>query len=166
MRVNIIAAVSKNGFIGKDLDIPWKAKGEQLLFKALTYNQTIIVGRKTIESMGFLPDRKYIVVTSKPSDLNDKFQGRYNGCIAQFVPNPVTAMKFAKEHLGLNQVFVCGGGQIYHQTIHKADAVHRSVIDIEVDGNVEFPPIPAHLKLVYHQDFESNINYRYEVWTK
>ncbi|HBT0424663.1 TPA: dihydrofolate reductase [Klebsiella pneumoniae] len=63
MKVSLMAARAKNGVIGCGPDIPWSAKGEQLLFKALTYNQWLLVGRKTFESMGPLPNRKYAVVT-------------------------------------------------------------------------------------------------------
>ncbi|WP_185935310.1 dihydrofolate reductase [Acinetobacter baumannii] len=63
MKVSLMAAKAKNGVIGCGPDIPWSAKGEQLLFKALTYNQWLLVGRKTFESMGALPNRKYAVVT-------------------------------------------------------------------------------------------------------
>ncbi|MGQ9093919.1 dihydrofolate reductase, partial [Klebsiella pneumoniae] len=63
MKLSLMAAISKNGVIGNGPDIPWSAKGEQLLFKAITYNQWLLVGRKTFESMGALPNRKYAVVT-------------------------------------------------------------------------------------------------------
>nr|BCT22993.1 hypothetical protein [Klebsiella pneumoniae] len=46
MKISLISAVSENGVIGSGPDIPWSVKGEQLLFKALTYNQWLLVGRK------------------------------------------------------------------------------------------------------------------------
>ena len=63
MKISLIAAQSENGVIGNGPEIPWSAKGEQLLFKALTYNQWLLVGRKTFESMGILPNRKYAVIS-------------------------------------------------------------------------------------------------------
>ncbi|EKI9601897.1 TPA: dihydrofolate reductase, partial [Escherichia coli] len=63
MKISLISAVSENGVIGSGPDIPWSVKGEQLLFKALTYNQWLLVGRKTFDSMGVLPNRKYAVVS-------------------------------------------------------------------------------------------------------
>jgi len=63
MKLSLMAAKSQNGIIGNDPDIPWRAKGEQLLFKAMTYNQCLLVGRKTFESMGSLPNRKYAVIS-------------------------------------------------------------------------------------------------------
>ncbi|WP_438826855.1 dihydrofolate reductase [Salmonella enterica] len=71
LKVSLIAAKAKNGVIGCGPDIPWSAKGEQLLFKALTYNQWLLVGRKTFESMGALPNRKYAVVTRSGWTSND-----------------------------------------------------------------------------------------------
>ncbi|MDZ7084297.1 dihydrofolate reductase, partial [Escherichia coli] len=56
MKISLISAVSENGVIGSGPDIPWSVKGEQLLFKALTYNQWLLVGRKTFDSMGVLPN--------------------------------------------------------------------------------------------------------------
>ncbi|HFE7148899.1 TPA: dihydrofolate reductase, partial [Klebsiella michiganensis] len=46
MKISIMAAVSENGVIGSGLDIPWHVQGEQLLFKAMTYNHWLLVGRK------------------------------------------------------------------------------------------------------------------------
>ncbi|HFL8686834.1 TPA: dihydrofolate reductase, partial [Escherichia coli] len=65
LKISLISATSENGVIGNGPDIPWSAKGEQLLFKALTYNQWLLVGRKTFDSMGVLPNRKYAVVSRK-----------------------------------------------------------------------------------------------------
>ncbi|CAM3083374.1 dihydrofolate reductase [Moritella viscosa] len=63
MKLSLMAAKSQNGIIGNGPDIPWRTKGEQLLFKAMTYNQCLLVGRKTFESMGSLPNRKYAVIS-------------------------------------------------------------------------------------------------------
>ena len=63
MKLSLIAAVAENGVIGSGSNIPWQAKGEQLLFKAMTYNQWLLVGRKTFESMGKLPNRKHAVTS-------------------------------------------------------------------------------------------------------
>ena len=72
MKLSLIAAVSKNRIIGSGPDIPWHAKGEQLIFKAMTYNHWLIVGRKTFESMGELPNRKYAVISSqRKADISE-----------------------------------------------------------------------------------------------
>jgi dihydrofolate reductase (trimethoprim resistance protein) len=151
-----MAAKSKSGVIGNGPDIPWSAKGEQLLFKAITYNQWLLVGRKTFESMGALPNRKYAVVTR-----------------SNFTSNNENVLVFASIEAALNQlekiadhVIVSGGGEIYKSLISKVDTLHISTIDIEAEGNVVFPEIPDTFKLVFEQDFESNINYCYQIWKR
>ena len=52
VKISLMAAKARNGVIGCGSDIPWNAKGEQLLLKAITYNQWLLVGRKTFEAMG------------------------------------------------------------------------------------------------------------------
>ena len=65
-----------------------------------------------------------------------------------------------------DHVIVSGGGEIYKSLISKVDTLHISTIDIEAEGNVVFPEIPDTFKLVFEQDFESNINYCYQIWKK
>ncbi|WP_258962996.1 dihydrofolate reductase, partial [Klebsiella pneumoniae] len=91
-------------------DIPWSAKGEQLLFKALTYNQWLLVGRKTFESMGALPNRKYAVVTRSGWTSNDD-----NVVVFQSIEE---AMDRLAEFTG--HVIVSGGGEIYRETLPMA----------------------------------------------
>ena len=63
MSLNLIVAHDKNKVIGNGLNIPWDIKGEQKLFKELTENNIVIMGRKTYESIGKkLPDRINIVI--------------------------------------------------------------------------------------------------------
>ncbi|AQZ79899.1 Dihydrofolate reductase type 1 (plasmid) [Enterobacter cloacae] len=65
-----------------------------------------------------------------------------------------------------DHVIVSGGGEIYKSLISKVDTLHISTVDIERDGDIVFPEIPDTFKLVFEQDFESNINYCYQIWQK
>ena len=156
MILSLMAAKSDNNVIGNNADIPWKAEGEQLLFKAMTYNQWILVGRKTFEAMGKLPDRKYAVVSGS---LDEKIDGDL--CFFKTIDS---AIEYLEKNADL--VVVSGGGQIYHEFISKVDVIHLSVIHCEVEGNVFFPEIPEEFKMVFSQDFKSNINYTYQIWSK
>lgn len=156
MKVSLIAAKSTNNIIGNGPDIPWSAKGEQLLFKAMTYNHWLLVGRKTFESMGVLPNRKYAVVSRQglePENDNIKVFASID-----------EAMEFLSKTTA--HVFVSGGGQIYQSMIEKSDTLHLSTIKKEVVGDVSFPPIPKNFELVFEQEFESNIDYNYQIWRK
>ncbi|EOV4936666.1 trimethoprim-resistant dihydrofolate reductase DfrA14 [Shigella flexneri] len=156
MKVSLIAAKAKNGVIGCGPDIPWSAKGEQLLFKALTYNQWLLVGRKTFESMGALPNRKYAVVTRSGWTSNDD-----NVVVFQSIEE---AMDRLAEFTG--HVIVSGGGEIYRETLPMASTLHLSTIDIEPEGDVFFPSIPNTFEVVFEQHFTSNINYCNQIWKK
>ena len=156
MKLSLMAATSKNGIIGNGPDIPWSAKGEQLLFKAITYNQWLLVGRKTFESMGALPNRKYAVVTRSNFSTNDE-----GVMVFSSIQDALLNLEEITDH-----VIVSGGGEIYKSLISKVDTLHISTVDIERDGDIVFPEIPDTFKLVFEQDFESNINYCYQIWQK
>src|SRR5690606_4533132 len=123
-----MAAISKNGVIGNGPDIPWSAKGEQLLFKAITYNQWLLVGRKTFESMGALPNRRYAVVTR-----SDFTSSNENVLVFPSIDAALNELEKITDH-----VIVSGGGEIYKSLISKVDTLHISTIDIEPEGDVVF----------------------------
>jgi len=152
-----MAAVSRNGVIGNGADIPWQAKGEQLLFKAMTYNQWLLVGRKTFESMGVLPNRNYAVVSRSGQCQGDDDRVK----VFSSVESALAQLPQFTDHL-----FVAGGGEIYRQLIDRVDTVHRSIIDLEASGDVTFPALPADMKQVFEQRFESNVDYCYQIWSR
>ena len=156
MIISLMAAKSDNNVIGNNAEIPWKAEGEQLLFKAMTYNHWLLVGRNTFEAMGKLPNRKYAVVSRSLEEQTD-------GDVC-FFKSIDAALKYLAGKTDL--VVISGGGQIYASTISMVDVIHLSVIHCEAKGNVIFPEIPKEFKMVFSQDFKSNIDYTYQIWTK
>lgn len=160
MKLSLMAAVSKNGIIGNGPDIPWQAKGEQLLFKAITYNQWLLVGRKTFESMGVLPNRNYAVISRSSAEaIAGADAAQVN--VYTSVEEALAALEPVTEH-----AIIAGGGEIYSRTIEQADTLHISEIDIAPEGDVSFPPIPAAFNKVFEQRFESNIDYCYQIWRR
>ena len=153
MSLKLIAARSLNNVIGNDSEIPWKAKGEQKLFKRITMDSTLIMGRKTFESIGRpLPGRSTIVI-SRNQDLV------IPGC--EVAGNLEKAIEAA--NLTNKPVFVAGGGEIYAQALPLATEVHLTTIQCEVDGNIFFPDFPvSEFKLLEEEMFNSNIDYLYQ----
>jgi len=151
-----MVAVSENGIIGNGSDIPWKAKGEQLLFKAITHNQWLLVGRKTFEAMGVLPNRKYAVVSR-----GNHIVGSENVLVFPSIEGALEELAQRTEH-----VIVAGGGEIFEALITQADTLHLSVIHTQAIGDISFPEVPDNYKMVFEQFFESNINYTYQIWQK
>lgn len=159
MKLSLMAAVARNGIIGNGPDIPWHAKGEQLLFKALTYGQWLLVGRKTFESMGVLPNRKYVVVSRAGFDYTAA-----EGETVLHAPDIDSALSTLATQT--DHAFVAGGGEIYRRLIDRVNTLHISTIDIEPTGDVRFPDIPDSFSPVFSQAFTSNINYHYQIWQR
>lgn len=153
MKLSLIVAKSENNVIGDGANIPWNAKGEQLLFKAMTYNQWLLVGRKTFESMGPLPNRKYAVVSR-----SDMIQKNENVMVFTSIDHALNELPSFTDNL-----FISGGGQIFDSTVGMVDTIHLSTIHIKVSGAVFFPEIPRCFKSVFTQSFKSNIDYTYEI---
>jgi dihydrofolate reductase len=147
----IIAAQSENRVIGRGLEIPWQVKGEQLLFKKITMDGTLIMGRKTYDSIGRpLPGRITIVV-SRDRQLH------LAGC------QTATSLDAAIELAGETErpIFISGGGELYRQAMPLADVLHLTTIHLEVSGDIFFPEVPEAFKLLEEKHYSSNINYTY-----
>lgn len=156
MKIGMMAAMAENRVIGNDSKIPWKVKGEQLLFKAMTFNQWLLVGRKTFEAMGILPDRKYAVVSRL--GIRTLAEG-----VVVF-PSIDNALSWLGKNTDL--VMVAGGGEVYKQCIRIADTIHLSTIRMSAEGDTYFPDIPPDFTLAFEQNFVSNEHYTYQIWER
>ena len=154
MKISLIAAISENYVIGHNNAIPWLVSGEQLMFKALTYNKDLLVGRRTFEEIKHLPDRRFAVLTS-----DSKYH--YGTHTFNSVENALKDMPKYTDHL-----IVVGGGSVYRKLIHHVDVIHLTIIHTWVNGNVFFPRIPEYFECVFEQKFESNIDYTYRILTR
>lgn len=128
MKIILIAAMAKNRVIGRDNTIPWHIPGEQQHFKALTLGHTLIMGRKTFESIGrALPGRKTVVISRNP-------EYRAAGCLV--TPSLTEAIALCPE---TETIFIAGGGEIYREGLELAEAIYLTVLDREVEGDILFP---------------------------
>ncbi|WP_300671056.1 dihydrofolate reductase [Desulfoluna sp.] len=156
MKVSFIVAVADNGVIGDGADIPWQIEGELSLFKAMSYHHSVLMGRKTWESIGRpLPGRKIIVLTRNPA---------YEAPGCQVCTTLDEALTMGCK--GGRRLVVAGGGEIFKATLPFADTLHISHIHTEVAGDVLMPEIPAVFKPVFSQDFPADIPYTYTIYLK
>ena len=132
MKKTIIVASSENGGIGKDGAIPWKLKDDLAFFKETTMGHTLIMGRKTFDSIGFpLPGRRSIVVTRRADFLAE-------GC---HVVNSLREAFALAEEKGEEEVFVAGGGEIYQQTIDLVEKIYLTRVHAIIEADSFFPEI-------------------------
>ncbi len=136
IKVSLVAAVARNGVIGRDGELPWRLSSDLKRFKANTIGRPVIMGRKTFQSIGkALPGRENIVVTR---DRSFQTEG------VTVVADIAEALRLAKAKAaadGANEVCVIGGGEIYRQTIDNADRLVVTYVEAQVDGDTRFPVI-------------------------
>ncbi len=136
MRISLVVAVSENGVIGAGGDMPWRLSSDLKQFKQITLGKPVVMGRKTFESIGRpLPGRVNIVVSR---------QTGYHIAGATVVRNVASGMAFATKaahDAGGDEVCVIGGGEIYRQTLDKADRVYKTEVHVRVEGDTYFPAL-------------------------
>lgn len=134
----LIAAITENYAIGKDNDMIYHISEDLKYFKKVTMGSTIIMGRKTFESIGKpLPGRHNIIVTKGHVDIPEIPENT----TVEVISDLKSIIKRAKE--SEDKYFVIGGGEIYRQTIGYADMLYITVIRETVkDADVFFPLIP------------------------
>ena len=130
--VTLIAAVGRNGVIGADNDMPWHLPEDFAFFKRTTMGHPMVMGRKTFDSIGrVLPGRRTIVVTRQADWSHSEVETAHSLSEALSLAGPA------------DEVFVCGGGQIYAEAMPWAHRLLITDVFLEPEGDVMFPPIPA-----------------------
>ena len=158
--LTIIAAVSINNVIGNNNKLIWKLSNDLKRFKNLTTNHSVIMGRKTFESLpNPLPDRDNIVITRDTNYLKPNIQ------VCSSIEDAINLTKTD------TQPFIIGGGEIYSQTINIVDKIELTRVHKEFDGDAYFPEIPLDIfelinKENYNSDLENEFDYSYLTYKK
>jgi len=133
--LTLIAAVARNGVIGIDNRLPWHLPADLQHFKALTLGNTVIMGRKTWESLPAkfrpLPGRRNVVVTR---DGSYRAEG---AVVALSLPAAIEAAE-------TGEAFVIGGAELYAAALPLADRLELTEIDAAFEGDTHFPAIAPH----------------------
>ncbi len=140
--VSLIAAVSDNGVIGRDNDLPWHLPADLKRFKSLTTGHHMIMGRRTWDSIGCrpLPGRPTIVVT------RDRAYPAQRAKVAHSIPQ---ALDLVGED---DEVFIAGGEAIYRLALPVADRIHLTRVHAEFEGDTRFPEIDDREWQVVHEE--------------
>jgi dihydrofolate reductase len=134
MRISIIAAVADNGVIGRQGQLPWRLSDDLRRFKRLTMGHTIVMGRRTWESIGrALPGRRTIVVTRQP----DYRTGDAGVTIAASLD---TALQLAAA-AGDDEAFIVGGAELYQESLKRANRLYLTRVRATVAGDTSFPEV-------------------------
>lgn len=123
-----ILAISKNGIIGRDNSLPWNIEEEKEFFRNTVSGKTILVGRKTFESLKKIDEHsKYLILTR-----NHDYKVERKNCIV------VHELKTIYECYGNEELWICGGKEIYSSCIRDCNQIIVSFINKNHMGNVRF----------------------------
>jgi len=130
MNIHIIWAQDNNGGIGKNNKLPWHISEDLINFKKITLNSTIIMGRKTWESLPKkpLPNRRNIVLSSKNIDNVESYSS-IDLCLNSLTKD------------GVADIFIIGGEMVYNSFYNYANILHITFIDEIVPGIDTYFPI-------------------------
>ncbi len=127
--IALVVAHSRNRVIGRDGGLPWRLPGDMRHFRELTTGHTVLMGRRTFESIpdSFrpLPDRRNLVLSSDPA---------YRAEGAEVFADLPSALEACGR-----DCFVIGGAQTYEESLPLAGRLHATEIDAEIEGDVYFP---------------------------
>lgn len=126
MEIAIIVAMTPQGLIGKDNQIPWHLPADLQQFKKITMGHPIIMGRKTFESLpGLLPGRLHFVLTRNPNYVAE-------GC--------TVITNWAQVEILIDgKAFVIGGADIYNYALPIAKHLYTTIVHAELEGETYFP---------------------------
>ncbi len=147
---NAIAAMSENRVIGDQGKIPWHLPEDFRWFKHKTMGGTLVMGRKTFESMGEpLPGRKTVILSRTPR----AFPGTKSY-------DDVEVFRASEATSSL--VWICGGAEIYQQILPSCSVLYLTRVKRTVAGDAFFPPFEDNFEL--DQTIHDNAQFRVERW--
>jgi len=162
MIISLVVAAADNNAIGKDNKLLWCLPNDMKFFKNVTWGMVVVMGRKTLESLGKpLKGRKNIVITRQSLQVD--------GAIV--VKNLDDAL-FAAKEMDVKEVMVIGGGEIYKLTLPKANRIYITRVHAKPnDADTFFPEFSEkEWELVSNKDFSADekhlYSYSFQLWER
>jgi dihydrofolate reductase len=176
----LIAAIDKDGGIGKDGYMPWHYPEDLKLFMRLTMGHTVVMGRKTFEGMfdrGHAPlkGRQNVIVTSQAEQYRSQFADKYPASHLSFT----TDIDCQDVELDTDaKIFYCGGANLYQQVIDRVKIIYLSRLDESYNCDTFFPQdsrsigleftpyIPSHLTKTSTELILGQKSFRFEIYAQ
>jgi dihydrofolate reductase len=139
--VTMVVAASTNNVIGRHGELPWRLPEDLRRFKHLTMGKTVVMGRRTFESIGRpLPGRRNVVVSGRAGLKID-------GC--EVAGSPSAALALASS---ADEVMIIGGERIYRDFLPRTDRIQMTRVHVSIDGDAFFPGLePEEWQVVWSE---------------
>lgn len=135
-KIVLVAAVARNGAIGVKGGLPWRLPSDLKHLRETTWGRPMVMGRKTFDSIGKpLPGRESIVVT------RDASFSREGVHVARTIDAALALGEARAKAMGVDEIMVIGGGELYRATLDRADRLVLSEVDLAPEGDAFFPEI-------------------------
>ncbi|WAC28887.1 dihydrofolate reductase [Ancylobacter sp. SL191] len=146
--LTLVVAVAENGVIGRGEELPWHISGDLKRFRAITWGKPILMGRRTFQSIGRpLPGRTSVVITRDAG-----FAAPEGVIVVPSLAAALAAGAAEAARLGVDEMAVVGGAQIYAQALPLAQRLRLTQVHGRPDGDVHFPPFdPADWRETYRE---------------
>ncbi|MCL1936394.1 MAG: dihydrofolate reductase [Defluviitaleaceae bacterium] len=158
--LSCIVCMGQNREIGKNNKMPWYIKEDLIYFKKTTIGKTIVMGRKTFESLPkVLPNRKHIVITK-----NKNYSISHDDVL---VVHDIDFLRNYKREI--DETFVIGGSEIYKQLMPIFDKIYITKIYKNFEADVFFPNIDMKVfnlrfsSKIFYNEYE-NVNFNFEIY--
>lgn len=158
--ITLVVAAAENNTIGKDNQMPWHLPNDFKYFKSNTIEHSVVMGRKTFESIGKpLPDRRNIVLTRDQHYHNPEVD------VANSLAEVLTYCRDERE------IFIIGGADIFKQALPLAQKVLLTRVHAEIPGDTFFPELQTDewqcvSKEEHYKDEKHAYDYTFEVWER
>jgi dihydrofolate reductase len=130
MSVALVAAMDRNRLIGNDNRLPWRLPADMRHFREVTLGHTVLMGRRTWESLGkALPDRRNLVLSRGEPELEG----------AEQVSSLEQAIELVSAREGEQELMVIGGAQVYRAALPFAQRMYLTFVEGEFSGDTWFP---------------------------
>jgi dihydrofolate reductase len=146
MLVVQVAAVARNGVIGRGGHMPWRLKSDLVHFRSITMGKPVVMGRRTFCAIGKpLAGRTNIILSRDPAFAAP------GTLVAGNIDDAMTAARGEALRRAAAEIIVIGGADVYRQTRGVADRLVITHIDLQPEGDARFPPIEPELWKVAHR---------------
>ena len=157
----LIVAAAENGAIGKNNQLPWNIPEDLKYFKAVTSGKTVIMGRKTFESIGRpLPQRRNLVISRRAD---------FKPAGVEVFASLADALAAGAQQAGVQEeVFVVGGGEIYRESLPQIKRAYVTEIHQAIEGDAFFPldQVKKEFQLVSRKDFSNPVPFSFMVYER
>ena len=159
-----VVAMDQQQCIGKGNALPWHISADLKHFKEITQGGIVIMGRKTLESMGrTLPNRVNWVITRDPTWHFDGTK------VAHSIEAALIGATQDAKQSNQTALFIIGGGEIFSQTLEIADRLELTHVELDVQGDAHYPAIPVSFNKIaseQHTDEKTGIAFEFATYHK